>query len=582
MQKIFLPFLLSFFVFAVVVNAQHSRTNQDNFKNTPIVHQIPSESVLFMDDMNGDNTLTGIQARGWFFDDVDGAGITTVFQGNTTVFPAYEGPATGYIGQNFNGAFNGGLLIDQWLISPLVTVTAGDTLKFWHRSPDNSSWADPLEVWVSTTGGTTHSDFDVQLASFTGSITGWQQYVGNFTTSGTVRFAVRYYTTTGGPSGTTSDYVGLDLFEVTGTAASTQDLFISEYLEGSSNNKAIEIFNPTGASVDLSNYRVVRSNNGADSIQYIQPLSGTLAANQVFVLANPQADPTILAVADIDTGAITFYNGDDYMALEKNIASVWTPIDVIGILGEDPGTAWTVAGIANGTAEHTLVRKEEVLFGTTDWALSAGTDSVSSQWIVYPQNTFTFLGNHTVVPVELTSFVASVSGTSINLAWSTASELNNLGFEIERKSTNSEWQVIGFVAGFGTSTRTNKYYFSDDNLSIGKYSYRLKQVDFEGTFEYSNIVEAEIIAVNKFELSQNYPNPFNPSTSIKFNLPVASNVKLSVFNLLGQEVKTLVNGFKTAGSHTITFDASALSSGIYLYKIEANNFTQTRKMTLIK
>ena len=582
MQKIFLPFLLSFFVFSVVVNAQHSRTNQDNFKNTPIVHHIPSESVLFMDDMNGDNTLTGIQSRGWFFDDVDGAGITTVFQGNSTVFPAYEGPVTGYIGQNFNGAFNGGLLIDQWLISPSINVSAGDTLKFWHRAPDGSTWADHLQVWISSTAGTTHSAFDNQIAAFDASTSGWVQYTGVIPVGGNIRFAVRYYCTNGGPGGTESDYVGLDLFEVVGTPASTPDLFISEYLEGSSNNKAIEIFNPTSSSVDLSNYRVVRSNNGADSIQYIQPLTGSLAANQVFVLANPQADPTILAVADIDTGAITFYNGDDYMALEKNIAGVWTPIDVIGILGEDPGTSWAVAGITPGTAEKTLVRKDVILFGTTDWAASAGTDSVSSQWLVYPQNTFTFIGNHTVIPVELTSFTASVSGTSINLVWSTASELNNLGFEIERKSENSDWQVISFVAGFGTSTKTNNYYFSDNNLSIGKYSYRLKQVDFEGTFEYSNVVEAEVISVDKFELSQNFPNPFNPSTSIKFSLPAASNVKLSVFNLLGQEVKTLVNGFKTAGSHTITFDASELSSGIYIYKIEANNFTQSRKMTLIK
>lgn len=134
------------------------------------------------------------------------------------------------------------------------------------------------------------------------------------------------------------------------------DLFISEYLEGSSNNKAIEIFNPTSSSVDLSNYRVVRSNNGADSIQYIQPLTGSLAVNQVFMLANPQADPTILAVADIDTGAITFFNGDDYMALEKNIAGVWTPIDVIGILGEDPGTSWAVAAYSS-TAEKLSLEK---------------------------------------------------------------------------------------------------------------------------------------------------------------------------------------------------------------------------------
>ena len=221
------------------IAAQQTKT----LRNIPISH-IPSEAVLFTDDMNGDNTLTGIQARGWIFDDVDGVGTTTVFQGNDVVFPAYEGPTTGYLGENFNGAFNGGLLIDQWLISPEVTVSAGDTLKFWYRSPDASIYPDPLEVWVSTTGGTVHTAFDVQLASFMSSTTGWQHYVGNFPTSGTVRFAVRYYTTAGGPSGSQSDYVGLDLFEVVGAETSQSDLFISEYLEGSSNNKAIEIYNP--------------------------------------------------------------------------------------------------------------------------------------------------------------------------------------------------------------------------------------------------------------------------------------------------------------------------------------------------
>ena len=143
------------------------------------------------------------------------------------------------------------------------------------------------------------------------------------------------------------------------------------------------------------------------------------------------------------------------------------------------------------------------------------------------------------------------------------------------------WEKIGFVNGNGNSNSPKIILLMIIMLTAGKYSYRLKQIDNDGQFEYSKTIEVDFGAPKKFELSQNYPNPFNPTTTIKFNLPEAGNVKLTLFNILGQEIKTLVNEFKESGVHTINFDASELNSGIYIYKIEAGSFVQTRKMTLL-
>ncbi len=191
------------------------------------------------------------------------------------------------------------------------------------------------------------------------------------------------------------------------------------------------------------------------------------------------------------------------------------------------------------------------------------------------------------LPVELTSFSASVVGNAVKLNWRTETEVNNYGFEVERivgslQSTVGNWEKIGFVNGNGNSNSPKSYSFDDKNVTAGKYSYRLKQIDNDGQFEYSKAIEVNFGAPKKFELSQNYPNPFNPITTISFNLPEADNVKLTVFNILGQELKTLVNEFKESGVHTINFDASELNSGMYIYKIEAGTFVQTRKMTLVK
>jgi hypothetical protein len=186
------------------------------------------------------------------------------------------------------------------------------------------------------------------------------------------------------------------------------------------------------------------------------------------------------------------------------------------------------------------------------------------------------------LPVELTSFNASVVKNNVQLNWTTATETNNKGFDIERKAEGASWTKVGSVDGNGTTLEAKAYSFTDKNLANGKFSYRLKQMDFNGTFAYSREVEVIVSSPLTYELSQNYPNPFNPATTISFALPQAGNVKLAVYNMLGQEVRTLVNGHKEAGNHTVTFNAENLNSGLYFYKIESGNFSLVRKMTLLK
>ncbi len=189
------------------------------------------------------------------------------------------------------------------------------------------------------------------------------------------------------------------------------------------------------------------------------------------------------------------------------------------------------------------------------------------------------------MPVELSSFTANVIGSNVQLKWRTQTEVNNYGFDIERKENNnhnSQWQKLTFIQGNGNSNSPKDYSFIDKDVKPGKYSYRLKQIDNDGRFEYFNTADVNLSSINEFELVQNYPNPFNPTTTISFNLPEASNVKLTVSNILGQEIKTLVNEHKEAGVHSVEFNASDLPSGFYIYRIEAGKYVQTRKMLLVK
>ncbi len=206
-------------------------------------------------------------------------------------------------------------------------------------------------------------------------------------------------------------------------------------------------------------------------------------------------------------------------------------------------------------------------------------------------------------PVELTSFNAKLVDNKIKLDWATATEINNSGFEIQRTSpfpspyqgeggeAGRGWEKIGFVPGFGTTTETQSYSFIDENVLTGTYKYRLKQIDFDGTFEYSNEIEVEVnFTPKEFVLYQNYPNPFNPSTKIKYEIPSVTlrqaqsdiMVTLKVYDVLGNEVATLVNEEKQSGIYEVEFNATNLSSGIYFYQLKAGNFISIKKMVLLR
>lgn len=859
-------FLFSLSVFAQDAAVNSSRSNQ-TYPGSPIKIETNDGSSLFIDNFNGDNTESGLNARGWITLNVDGGGTTSWFQGNTTVFNSYEGPADGYVGQNFNAA--NGSLIDQWLISPQITVSAGDTLSFWHRSPDNTIYDDSIFVRYSTTAGITPADFDVTWGRYLVSKNGWARWTGTFPTSGTIRFAIQYYHTQGGPTGNYSDYFGLDLVEVIPSSvpqtalvqvihnsadilAGEVDVYINDNLalndfgfreatdflslpagvtlnigiapgNSISVNDTLKNFpvvldagetyvvfangvlttgyapNPDGRNTDFSLFVKPMARTSAtgsdvdlfvlhgstdaptvdvkvrelssativddaaygditpyitapaqditldlylgDGINYVvsftAPLSG-LGGGSAAVFASGFLDPsanqngasfgifaalangTVVQLpvvsgptanvqvihnsADVLAGQVDVYI-NDALALNDfafRAATPFIPLDA-GVtlnIGIAPGNSTSVNDtlanfpvilsadenyvvFANGVltsgyspnpdgrnTDFTLLVKTMartsaigsdvdlfVLHGSTDAptvdvkareagnlvlvndaaysditsyfsvpvgnytldlylsdgttlvesfiaplaGLGGGAAAVFASGFLNPAGNqngapfgiFVALSDGTVielatgvVPVELSSFTASVNGKNVTLNWITASEVNNNGFEIQRKSTN-DYTVVGFVEGNGTTTNIQNYSFTDKNLSAGTYTYRLKQVDFDGTFEYSNEIEVEVSVPAEFSLEQNYPNPFNPSTVISFNLAVDSDVTLKVFNILGQEVASLLNTRISAGIQQINFNAAGLNSGVYFYQMEAkgidgSNFTSTRKMLLTK
>ncbi|MBP6672326.1 MAG: T9SS type A sorting domain-containing protein [Bacteroidetes bacterium] len=270
---------------------------------------------------------------------------------------------------------------------------------------------------------------------------------------------------------------------------------------------------------------------------------------------------------------------------------------------ESTGQSSTVGSNLNGGSESLNSGLTTTQMKTQSPFTSAGWNFTSvwqiNEGITYPSLKWQGAG---ALPVELSLFTAAVSNTTVVLRWTTATEVNNHGFEVERKNvsgfmsqassdhasnlkletSNPDWIRISFVEGAGNSNISHEYSYLDRSVPAGTYAYRLKQIDRDGKFSYSQEVEAVISAPTIFALEQNYPNPFNPLTVIGYQIPMNGFVTLKVYDALGREVTTLVNEVMEAGSYSSRFDGSSFSSGVYFYTLRAGSFSASKRFSLIK
>ncbi len=339
-------------------------------------------------------------------------------------------------------------------------------------------------------------------------------------------------------------------------------------------------------------------------------------------------DTSIILIGDNGTG---IFRSTDYGNTWSQVHNTTGEIPTISVDYQTPGVAWATrwsggGGLLKSTDYGATWQLQTAFSGLNMWGVhvnpnngdyviagrysggvmyithdggdnwvSASTGSSNYQvYIVDTMTVFAAQGNGLwklnspyFTPVELSSFIVNIIDGKTLLEWTTASELNNQGFDIEISYDNQSYNKIGYVPGFGTSAELHNYSFNVEQKLSEKNYFRLKQIDFDGTYEYSPVVELNSISPSEFYLEQNHPNPFNPSTSIQFSLPVESNVKILLFNMLGEKIKEITAQQFSAGKHTIEFFAGDLSSGTYLYQIKAEGsngteFSKTMKMILLK
>ncbi len=326
---------------------------------------------------------------------------------------------------------------------------------------------------------------------------------------------------------------------------------------------------PTGGATDIR-FRCISVQPGWDWWWAIDNFA--VYVTEVLSCINPPSDLT--AIAQYENGSYVILNWVDNSNHEVTF-------HIERKLG-DSGSSNEYSEIATVSANVTTY-SDNTVADTTMYSYRVRGKAGWGAYSVYSNEAEVM----TLIPVELISFEGNVVDGDVRLRWGTATETNNLGFSIERRQTSNvkrdnNWNKIGFVQGYGTTTEPQTYSFKDESFLSGTYEYRLKQVDYDGSYEYSNIIEVEVGIPTEFSLEQNYPNPFNPSTIIKYAMGSKQYASLKVYDILGNEVATLVNEEKEAGIYEVEFSATGIPSGIYFYRLTAGGFTAIKKMIILK
>lgn len=586
---------------------------------------LTAQTLKFEDRMNGDNSVAGLQARGWIILNEDGGGVTDPwFQGGSQ-FLTFEGPDTGYVASNYNGANINGV-IDQWLISPAITVAAGDTLYFWARSPDGSTFDDSINIMYSASSGTTPSAF-ISIGRFLVDTTNWQQFIVSFNSSATMRFAIRYYLFDGGPSGIRSNYIGLDMFQLVTHSSS--------YPSAISISKSFGFTNTTSS----SSYRMIGL---PGNIDLPLSVSGTQKTDWNAFYDNGAVTDYLV---EYTTGSAIFHfkPGIGFWILSKNNVSINAQVNSVALAGDNTysiplhtgwniisnpferSTNWLAVQTANGLAGNTVIY---------DWG---GTWTNPTSFIPYKGYYFNNVTGLTSlkIPYDPGGTLGKTSGeNSVQIAGENDLKLSLLSNGEEKSKVfigfNSEstkdYDYADYFAPPGdfeearivirnSNLSTNyKFLMKESRREIGDgqiYSLEVNNltgkhliIKIDGIDNHKNYLfylvderlnnaiilssDSEIkiganvknnnyrlligtqqfidanrgnLAPTAFAVYQNYPNPFNPTTIIRYSVPALSLVSIKLFDLLGKEVMTILNEEKSPGNYEIELNASSSDLG---------------------